>query len=83
VTTDDLTSDDGEPANLIASVCEQYDVDIDTLYAHVAKHHKEANKEKHVHWKPPKGSELHPADPRHMLAQRSEIMISGITYKQG
>ena len=34
-TTTDLTSDDGEPTDLIASVCEQYNVDIDTLYAHV------------------------------------------------
>ena len=44
--------------NLLDSVCEQFDVDLDTLYAQVAKHHTEANKEKHNHWRPPKASSL-------------------------
>ena len=35
---------------------------IDTLYAHVANHHTEENKKKHIHWKPFKLSSLPPAD---------------------
>ena len=41
--------------DLMDSVCEQFNVDRDTLYAQVTKHHMEVNKEKHNHWRPPKG----------------------------
>ena len=42
--------------NLADSVCEQFNVGIDTLYAQVAQHCTEANMEKHNHWQPPKAA---------------------------
>ena len=60
--TDTSDTPDSSDLDLIDTVCEHFDVDIDTLYAHAVKHHTEVNKEKHQHWKPPKGSSLPPAD---------------------
>ena len=47
-----------EELDFIDNVCTQFDVDLETLYAHAAKCHTDANKERHQHWKPPKGSML-------------------------
>ena len=71
---------DGEEIDFIASICNQFDVDLETLYAHAAKCCTEANKERHMHWKPPKGSTLPPGDIRCMMADKKEIDINGTKY---
>ena len=49
---------DGEELDFIDNICNQFDVDLETLYAHATKQCTDANKESHKHWKPPKGSTL-------------------------
>ena len=71
---------DGEELDFIDSICNQFDVDLETLNAHAAKHHTAPNKERHMHWKPPKGSTLPPGDIWCMMADKNEIDINGNTY---
>ena len=78
-TTADSTTD-GETESLIVSACEQYGLDYNNLCARAAEQRTELNKQKHEHWKPPKKSSLPPADPRRMLAHKTEINIGGIPY---
>ena len=66
--------------DLIDSVCDTFDVDFETLYAHAVKCHSSMNKDKHRHWKPPKGSTLPPGVVHRMMADRAEINIDGHKY---
>jgi hypothetical protein len=45
---------DGE-GDLINSICNTFDIDFETRYTRATKCHTAMNKEKHKHWKPPKG----------------------------
>lgn len=78
--TDTLDTLGSMDLDLIDTVCNHFDINIDTLYAHAAKHCTEANKEKHLHRKPPKGSSLPHADVRHMMADNKELDINGTKY---
>ena len=76
-TTDTTKPQDGEDPDLVDSVCNHFDVNLETLYAHVAKHCTNVNKEKHKHWKPPKGSTLPLGEIHCMMADKEEINING------
>ena len=82
-TTEDIDTpepQDGEELDFIDSVCNQFDVDLETLYAHAAKWHTDVNKKRHKHWKPPKGSTLPLSDIQCMMADKKEIDINGAKY---
>jgi len=66
--------------DLIDDVCQTYGVTWDMLYAHAAFRRTEANKEKHKHWKPPKGSTLPASDIRSMMADKTDININRAKY---
>ena len=67
-------------SNLVVHACDYFDMDLDTLYAHVANHRTEVNKKKHTHWKPPKLSSLPPADVQCMLTNKRDIHVNGVKY---
>ena len=69
-----------EEHDQIDSVCNQFDVDLETLYAHAAKHCTDVNKGKRMHWKPSKGSTLPLGDIWHMMADKKEIDINATKY---
>jgi len=48
--------------------------------AEIAKANTEANKQRHEHWKPPKGSGLPALDVCHMMAAKADIDLNGIKY---
>jgi len=48
--------------------------------AAIAKANMEANKQKHKHWKPPKGSRLPASDVCHMMAAKADIDINSVNY---
>ena len=78
--TDTSDTLDSLDLDLIDTVCDHFDIDIDTLYAHPMKHHTEVNKEKHLQWRPPKGSPLPPTDVWHLMADKKELDINGTRY---
>ena len=65
---------------LLDTVCKQFNVDLDTLYAQVAQQHTEANREKHNHWQPPKPSTLPPGNVQCMMADKKELNINVAHY---
>ena len=66
--------------NLVGSVCEQFDVDLDTLHAHRLQCQTDLNKKKHLHCKPPKDPSLLVTEPRHMHADKAELNLNGSKY---
>jgi len=71
---------DAPNIDLIDDVCQTYGVTLNRFYAHAASRHTEANKERHKHWKPPKGSTLPASDIHHMMADKTNIDINGVKY---
>jgi len=66
--------------DIIDHICKAYNLDMDTLHAHVAKWWTEDNKAMHKHWKPPKGSGLPASDVCRMMAAKADIDVNGIKY---
>jgi len=86
-TTEDFGFSDDVDTDIIDEVCDQLGINIDTLYvqmascrAAIAKANTEANKQKHRHWKPPKGSGIPALDVCCMMATKANININGVNY---
>jgi len=89
VTDSSCISDDTSTLdiNLINNVCNVYGIDVDMLYVQAASRQdavsrakSDANKEKHLRWKPPKQSSLPTSDVHCMITNKAEIDINGAMY---
>jgi len=72
-TTKETASSEDMDTNLMDDICEQLGIDMETLYMasccnEMARATTEANKQRHKHWKPPKGSGLPASDVHCMMA---------------
>jgi len=86
-TMEETISSEDTDTDLVDDVCEQLGIDMETLYIQMASRcHKmarantEANKQRHKHWEPLKGSGLPASDVCCMMAAKADINVNGIKY---
>jgi len=86
-TMEETASSGDTDMDLMGDDCKQLGSDMETLYFQMASRHNdrarantEANKQRHKHWMPPKGSRLPASDVCRMMAAKADIDINGVKY---